>query len=317
MDRFTELSLFVQVAAYGSLSGAAKALGLSNPAATRYLAALEDRVKVRLVERNTRRLYLTREGQEFLERAKHILDELQEAESALHSVTLNPSGILRVGASLSFAMQIIAPRLNSYRLMYPQVRVHVETANRYQDIIENGIDVAIRTREVEPDSTITIRRLGVTRRILAASPAYLASRSIPRHPRDLSQHALLLYVHALNPNELGFTRGTEHESVNVQGVLESNDGQVLRAGALKGLGILVQPSYILYDDIVAGRLVPVLDDWDLPQLAINVAYPSRKHLSAKVRSFINFMVDEFAVNDYEKKWTGRMSHPAGDGEPII
>lgn len=306
MDRFTELSLLVQVAEHGSLSGAAKALGLSNPAATRYLAALEDRVKARLVERNTRRLYLTREGQEFLERARHILDELQEAESALHSVTSNPSGILRISASLSFAMQIIAPRLPNYHLMYPQVRVHVETANRYQDLIENGIDVAIRTREVEPDSTITIRRLGATRRFLAASPAYLASRGVPRHPRDLSQHALLLYVLAQNPYELRFTRGSEHESVAVQGLLESNDGQVLRAGALNGLGILVQPSYILYDDVVAGRLVPVLNDWDLPRLSINIAYPSRKHLSAKVRSFINFMVDEFAANDYERKWTGQM-----------
>jgi DNA-binding transcriptional LysR family regulator len=270
------------------------------------LASLENRVKVRLVERNTRRLYLTREGQEFLERARHILSELEDAESALQSATLNPSGVLRVSASLSFAMQIIAPRLPRFQQLYPQLRVHIETANRYLDMIDNGIDVAIRTRELEPDSTITIRRLGTTRRFLAASPAYLANRGVPQHPNELSRHALLLYVYAKNPNELSFTRGAQRESVAVHGLLESNDGQVLRAAALNGHGILVQPSYILYDDVVAGRLVPVLDEWELPQLTINIAYPNRKHLSAKVRAFINFMVDEFADHEYERKWTGRM-----------
>lgn len=306
MDRFTELSLFIQVAERGSLSKAAEALGLSNPAASRSLVSLENRVKVRLVERNTRRLYLTREGQEFVERARHILSELEDAESALHSATLNPSGVLRVSASLSFAMQIIAPRLPRFHQLYPQLRVHLETANRYLDMIENGIDVAIRTRELEPDSSITIRRLGTTRRFLAASPAYLSNRGVPQHPRELSLHALLLYVYAKNPNELSFTRGAQRESVKVNGLLESNDGQVLRAAALNGHGILVQPSYILYEDVVAGRLVPVLDDWDLPLLTINIAYPSRKHLSAKVRAFINFMVDEFGDHEFERKWAGRM-----------
>jgi DNA-binding transcriptional LysR family regulator len=141
---------------------------------------------------------------------------------------------------------------------------------------------------------------------LAASPAYLANRGVPQHPNELSRHALLLYVYAKNPNELSFTRGAQRESVAVHGLLESNDGQVLRAAALNGHGILVQPSYILYDDVVAGRLVPVLDEWELPQLTINIAYPNRKHLSAKVRAFINFMVDEFADHEYERKWTGRM-----------
>lgn len=306
MDRFTELSLFVQIAERGSLSGAAEALGLSNPAATRYLASLENRLKARLVERNTRRLYLTREGQEFLDRARHILAELEDAESALHSTTFNPSGVLRVSSSVSFAMQIIAPRLARYHQLYPQLRVHVETANRYLDMIENGIDVAIRTREFEPDSTITIRKLGATRRFLAASPAYLASRGVPQHPQDLARHSMLLYVHAKNPNELKFTCGTQQESVTVQGVLEANDGQVIRSAALNGHGILVQPSYILHEDVVAGRLIPVLDEWELPRLTINIAYPSRKHLSAKVRSFINFMADEFASNDFERKWTTRI-----------
>ncbi len=306
MDRFTELSLLVEVAERGSLSAAAEALGLSNPAATRYLASLENRLQVRLVERNTRRLYLTNEGQEFVERSRHVLAELRDAEAAIHSSALNPSGVLRVSASLSFAMHQIAPRLRRYHEMYPNVRVHVEASNRYLDMIDNGIDVAIRTREFEPDSNITIRRLASTRRVLCASPLYLSEKGTPESPQELLRHDLLVYIYANKSNELNLSRGQETETVLIQGLLESNDGQVLRAAALEGMGILVQPSYIVYDDIVAGRLVPVLNDWDLPRLQINIAYPSRKHLSAKVRSFIDFMVDEFKRHEYERKWTSFM-----------
>ena len=185
--------------------------------------------------------------------------------------------------------------------------MHVEAANRYFDLIDNNIDVAIRTRESEPDSNITIRRLGETRRILAASPRYFAQHGFPKTVEDLARHRLLIYTHAHNPNEMRFTRAGEVATFTARGVLESNDGQVLRAAALDGMGILVQPTYILYDDIVAGRLVPTLDDWDLPRLTINLAYPSRKHLSAKVRSFIDFMAEHFVRMDYEKKWTGNFS----------
>jgi len=305
VDRWTELELFVQVAETGSLSRAAEALDLSNAAASRHLQALEDRLGARLVERNTRRLYLTDTGQEFFSRAKTVLADLKDAEDAVNAATLNPTGTLRITASLSFSMHHVAPLLREYTQRYPNVSVHVEAANRYLDIIDNNIDVAIRTREFEPDSNITIRRLGQTRRILAAAPRYLAKHGRPKTLDDLAQHKLLIYTHANNPNELRFTRDGQTTTLSVKGLLESNDGQILRAAALDGMGILVQPTYILYDDMVAGRLVPVLDDWDLPRLTVNLAYPSRKHLSAKVRTFIDFMAEHFAKMNYEQKWTGR------------
>jgi DNA-binding transcriptional LysR family regulator len=312
LDRWTEIELFVQVAETGSLSRAAEALELSNAAASRHLSALEDRLGARLVERNTRRLYLTDTGQEFFSRAKTILADLKDAEATVNAAALNPTGVLRITASLSFAMHHVAPLLKEYTRRYPNVTVHVEAANRYFDIIDNNIDVAIRTREFEPDSNVTIRRLGETRRILAASPRYFAQHGFPKSLEDLQQHKLLIYTYANNPNELRFTRLGEGgalaapaTTLNVKGLLESNDGQVLRAAALDGMGILVQPTYILYEDIVAGRLVPVLDEWDLPRLTINLAYPSRKHLSAKVRTFIDFIAEHFAKHDYERKWTGR------------
>ena len=308
MDRWTEIELFVQVAETGSLSRAAELLELSNAAASRYLSAMEQRLGARLVERNTRRLYLTDTGQEFFQKAKAILADLKDAEAAVNATALNPTGVLRISASLSFSLHHVAPLLKHYTERYPNVTVHIEAANRYLDIIDNNIDVAIRTREVEPDSNITIRRLAETRRVLAASPGYLKQHGTPKTPQDLQKHKVLIYTYANKPNELRFTRpdpkaATQTTTIQVKGLLESNDGQVLRTAALDGLGILVQPIYILYDDITAGRLVPVLDDWDLPCLTINLAYPSRKHLSAKVRTFIDFVVEHFNEMDYEIKWS--------------
>lgn len=305
MDRWTEMELFVQVAETGSLNRAADKLGLSNAAASRHLSALEERLGARLVERNTRRLYLTETGQDFVRRCRGILADVQEAEAAVNASTQNPTGLLRVTASLSFSLLHIAPLIDAYTLRYPQVNVHVEVANRYLDIIDNNIDVAIRTREMEPDSGITIRRLAETRRLLAASPEYLARHGRPRSIDELALHRLLIYTNAHNPNELRFTREGDTRVLQVRGLLESNDGQVLRAAALTGMGILIQPTYILWDDIQAGRLEPLLDEWDLPRLTMNIAYPSRKYLSAKVRTFIDFMADHFARQDYERKWTAR------------
>ena len=305
MDHWKEIELFVQVAETGSLSRAAEALELSNAAASRHLSALEDRLGARLVERNTRRLYLTDTGQAFFSRAKSILLDLKEAESAVNATALSPSGVLRISASLSFSLHHVAPLLREYTERYPNVTVHIESANRYLDIIDNNIDVAIRTREVEPDSSITTRRLAETRRILTASPRYFAQHGTPKTLADLQNHKMLIYTLSNNPNELRFSRGGATTTVTVKGVLDANDGQILRTAALDGLGILVQPSYIVYDDIVAGRLVPVLDEWDLPRLTINLAYPSRKHLAAKVRTFIDFMAAHFVKMDYERKWCGR------------
>jgi len=183
------------------------------------------------------------------------------------------------------------------------VRVYVEVSNRYNDLIDNNIDVAIRTREFERDSNVTIRRLAATRRILAASPGYLNTHGTPHSVEELVNRPLLLYTYANCPNELNFCCGSKTRSIHVQGLLESNDGQVLRAAALQGMGILVQPKYILYDDLVAGRLVSVLDDWDLPQLTVNIAFQSRRHMSAKVRTFIDFLVAHFERMDYHRKWT--------------
>lgn len=302
MDRWNQFELFVQVAELGSLSKAAEALDMSNAAASRSLVALEDRLNARLVERNTRRMSLSEAGQEFYLQCKAALNQMKEAEAAINAVTLAPTGTLRVTSSLSFCMKHIAPLLPEFNRRYPEVEVEVVAANRYFDLLDSGIDLAIRTREYESDSNITVRKLASTKRILAASPSYLAAHGKPEALDDLAQHKLLIYSYANNPHELHFIKDGKTRIITVKSVMQSNDGQIIRAAALEGLGILVQPNYIIYDDIVAGRLVPVLNDWDLPRLTVNLAYQSRKHLPAKVRVFIDFLVQHFKEMDFERRW---------------
>jgi DNA-binding transcriptional LysR family regulator len=304
MDRWTEIELFVQVAELGSLTRAAESLGLSNAAASRHLAALEERLAARLVQRNTRRLFLTEVGEAFYRRCKPLLGELRDAETAVNETAVKPTGLLRVQASLSFSMIVIAPLLPEFAERYPDLRVEIATSNRYPDLLENGIDVAVRNREFENDSAITVRRLAETKRVLAASPQYLQRHGTPRTPEELvKHHRLLIYNLANHPNELRLTRDGAVTSLPIHGVLEANDGQVVRAAALKHLGVLMQPMYIIHEDVVAGRLVPLLTEWELQRLTINIAYPTRRHLPAKVRCFVDFLVEQFAANDFERRWT--------------
>lgn len=302
MDRWTEYELFVNTAELGSLSKAAEQMDISNATASRYLASLEQRLGARLIERNTRRLTLTEVGEHFCRSCKAVLAEISDAEAAVNATTIAASGTLRITASLSFCLKHITPLLPAFTRRYPDIEVQIVAANRYFDLIESGIDIAIRTREFEPDSAITVRKLASTPRVLAASPAYLQQHGTPAAPEQLARHKLLLYTHANHMNELRFTRKGKSTAVRVQQLLEANDGQILRAAALDGLGILVQPAYIVHDDIEAGHLVRIMADWELPVLAINIAYQNRQHLPAKVRVFIDFLVEHFRTANYEQRW---------------
>lgn len=303
MDRWTEIEVFVQVAEMASISKAAEVLNMSVSATSRHLAALEERLNVRLVQRTTRQMSLTGEGEQFYHRSKDMLASMREAEDSLSAGAMRPSGLLRISASLSFCLLHLTPIVPAFIRQYPNVRVEVVASNRYYDLVENGVDLAIRTRRVESDSSITIRRLAETRRLLAASPGYLEMRGVPDHPSQLAEHDLLLYTLAENWDHLTFRKGPQNVAVPVTGLMNSNDGQVIRAAALDHLGILAQPAYIIQDDLAAGRLVRVLDDWDLPRLTMNIVFPTRTHLPAKTRLFIDFLVQRFKDNNYERLWT--------------
>lgn len=291
MDRLAQIEVFVKTAELRSLSRAAEALGMSNAAASRHLSALEERLSARLIERNTRRLWLTEAGQEFYQRSGALLSDLAEAEEAVNEHTLSPQGLLRVTCSLSFATIYLAPMLPELRRLYPKLNVHIAVMNRYLDFIEAGIDVAIRTRLHEPDTNIIVRRLGRMRRVLAASPGYFAEHGRPKEPADLAKHNMLIYNLAADPFSLRLSKGDVERTVRVTGALDCNDGQVIRQAALAGLGILIQPLYIVQEDIAQGRLEPVLIDWKLPMLTMNIAYQNRERLPAKIRVFTDYLVN--------------------------
>ncbi|NPT60158.1 LysR family transcriptional regulator [Paraburkholderia elongata] len=302
MDRYTQMEFFVLTADLGSLSLAAERLGMSNAAASRMLSALEDRLGARLIERTTRRLWLTDAGREYQRRCVSILADLAEADTAVSDMSQRPRGVLRVTSSVSFAALHIAPWLPEFNQRYPELVVQITAANRYPNFIEAGIDVAIRTREHEGDSGITVRRLAHTRRVLAASPAYLAQHGVPETPEDIAQHNLLVYSYAVNPYLLQLKRGRERRNIPVSAALESNEGQVICAAGRAGLGIVIQPLYIVHDDIVAGRLIPLLCDWELPPLTINLAYQSRRNQPAKIRVFADALSEHVRKQDLEARW---------------
>lgn len=303
MDPFREIELFVHVAEAGSISKAAEQLSLSVSAASRHLIALETRLGVRLVQRTTRQLSLTEIGAEFYRRSKSVLADMREAETVAKDAVVKPSGVLRVTASLSFCLLHIEPLLPEFTKRHPEISVDIVAANRYLDVMENNVDVAIRTRQFEADNNLTIRRLAETRRVLAASPEYLEKYGTPRVPMDLIKHKLLIYDYAVNPTELPFRQRGEVSTVNVRPLISTNDGQILVKAALHDMGILVQPKYIVYDYLTRGELVSVLDDWDLPRLTMNIAFQTRRHMPAKVRLFIDALAQRFRENDYENLWT--------------
>lgn len=303
MDRWRQIQLFVLTADLGNLSKAAEQLDMSNAAASRTLSSLEERVGARLIERTTRRMWLTDVGREYHQRCTAVLSEMSEADALAAEATVTPRGVLRVASSVSFAMLHIAPALPEFSRSYPNLTVQIIAENQYRDFIEAGIDVAIRTREHESDSGITVRRLAETRRVLAASPDYLAKNGRPSRPDDLAAHRMLIYNLAVDPYLLRLRRGKELREIPITSALDSNEGQVIVAAGRAGLGIVVQPLYIIREEVVSGRLILVLQDWELPTLTINLAYQSRRYQPAKIRVFTEFLKERVQRLELEKRWT--------------
>jgi len=302
MDRLTGMELFVAVAELGTLSKAAESLNISNAAATRHITALESRLNVRLIERSTRRLALTNIGLEYYKKCKGLLAEIAQTESSISSAALVPEGTVTITSSISFAIMHLAPLIPRFNKLYPKIKINLVGANRYHDIIDSNIDLAIRTREFEPDSNLTVKKLANTRRVLAASYEYIKKKGKPKVIEDLKDHDILLYSHANQPRALNFKKDGKVDHFTIDPVLETNDGQIVRAAALNGSGILIQPLYIIYPDIVEGRLIPILTDWNLPELTINIAFQSRQFMPIKNRLFIEFLIDDFNNNEYERYW---------------
>lgn len=292
-DTASELMFFVLLAKHGNLSAAARELDITPPAATKRLAQLEQRLGVRLVNRTTRRVGLTSEGETYLRHASRILADIREMEDQVTSTRAEPRGLLRVNATLGFGRTVIAPLVSDYARLHPDVEVRLEVTDRPVDLVEHGLDLAVRFGTL-PDSRLSARRLQSNRRFLCASPAYLARHGAPQRPADLAAHRCI--IHRQNDEAYGvwrFTRNRETQAVKVSGALASNDGDIVLGWALDGHGILVRSEWDLAKYLETGRLRRLLPAYTLPPADLFAYYPSRRHLSARVRTFMDFLAARF------------------------
>jgi DNA-binding transcriptional LysR family regulator len=295
LDRIAGMEVFARIAAIGSLSGAARALGMSPTMATKHMAALEDRLGVKLLHRTTRKITLNEAGRRYLESVERILSELSEADATAAAERMEVSGTLRVNVPVSFGVREIVPLLAEFAELHPALSVDLGLSDRTVDLVEEGWDVAIRIGRIE-DQSLIARKIARCRMLVAASPAYLARRSIPTSVSELGSHNCLGYTlsSSVGPDRWRF--GLDGSIiVPVTGNLHANNGDALVAAALAGQGMIYQPTFLVGDDIRAGRLVSVTLDEPLMELpGVFAIYASNRRPPAKVRAFIDFLAGKFA-----------------------
>lgn len=293
-DLASSLEFFVLLARHRNLSTVARQLDLTPPAATKRLAQLEARLGVRLVNRTTRSISLTPEGETYLHYATRILADVREMEEVVSSSGSVPKGLLRINATLGFGRMAIAPIVSEFALHHPQVEVQLDVTDRPIDLVESGVDLGIRFGAL-PDQRLVARRVLSNRRFLCAAPRYLARHGTPASLRDLADHQCI--IHRQNEDAYGvwrFTRDGRAETVKVHGALSSNDGDIVLNWALDGHGILVRSEWDLAKYLESGRLRVVLPEFILPSADLFVYYPSKRDLSARTRAFIDFLMARFA-----------------------
>lgn len=291
---FSELEFFVLLNRLGSLSAAARALDITPPAATMRLAAMEKRIGARLLNRSTRKISLTPEGELYLQHASRLIDELRELDEIVSGNGSAPRGLLRVNAPLGFGRTVIAPLVSVFTARHPEVEVLLEVTDRPLDLIDKGFDLAVRFGEL-PDNRINARRIMSNRRFLCASPAYLDRHGTPTKLADLARHRCI--VHRQNDDAYGVWRflvDGRTEIVKVHGALSSNDGDIVQGWALDGQGIVIRSEWDVIKHLESGRLRRVLPAFTLPSADLYAYYPSTKNLPARVRAFINILVEQLA-----------------------
>ena len=288
------MRVFAQVVEAGSFAKAAERLGMSTSAASRHVAELEAHLQTRLLNRTTRRVSLTESGRAFYERSVQLLADLQEAEEEASSSAVVPRGTIRLTTSVNFGVRHVAPAIAAFVAAHPDVRFDVSLADRVVDLVEEGFDIGIRIGTPGADNLVA-RKLGETRLVPCASPAYLERHGAPRTPAELAKHNCFTYEYVTPRNLWRFRdRSGAEQAVRVAGTLHSNNGDLLAEVAARDGGIVFEPAFIVGPDVRSGRLVPLLQDFVPPPVPIYAVYPSRKHLSAKVRRFVEFLVERFA-----------------------
>jgi DNA-binding transcriptional LysR family regulator len=292
MDKLGEMTMFTRTVEEGSFSAAARALKLTPSAVSKQVSRLEDRLGARLLNRTTRSLSLTEEGRAFQARCVQILAEIEEAETAVTELHAAPRGTLRVAAAVAFFSHQVMPLLPEFLARYPEVHFDLVMTDREVDMVDERIDVAIRFGRPR-ELTLIARELAVSRRVICASPAYLAQHGTPATPADLARHNCLTLSTRPEFNVWEFGERPE-DHMRVTGNVELNQADALYDACLAGIGLARVAGYLVEEDIAAGRLVPVLTEQLKESSTLYVVYPHRRHLSPKVRAFVDFLVGKFS-----------------------
>jgi len=299
MDRLLSMAVFKQAVDAGSFAAAARHFGISPEMVGNHVRGLETHLGARLLNRSTRRLNLTEAGGVYYQRCTEILADIQDAETEVGALQTSPRGLLRLAAPVTFGVLHMAPAVSDYMTRYPDVRIDFVVSDRFVNLIEERFDVAIRIGE-QPDSGLIARKVASSRLIVCAAPSYLARAGRPETPADLGRHACLIYTEVATADTWRFQAQDGHsETVHVSGPLTSTNPAFVHRMALAGHGVVVGPSFSFAADIAEGRLVPLLTTWRSRVLSIHALYPHRSLLSAKVRSFVDFLVERFA---HEPEW---------------
>lgn len=295
MNKLQAMEVFVQVVDAGSFTRAAETLQLPKATVSTLVQSLETALSTKLLHRTTRLVTVTTDGAAYYERCIRILSDVRDAEESLSRTRLSPSGRLRVDVPTGLASEILIPALPAFFERYPDILMELGSTDRPVDLVEEGVDCAVRGGELFDDSLIA-RRVGVINFVTAASPGYVARHGMPRHPRDLARHRCVSYFSAKTGKtyDWDFHRGDEKVVARMPGVIALNDSNAYVHAGLAGLGIIQMADYLLEQHVAAGRLVRVLGDWASDPLPVHIVYPQNRHLSAKVRVFVEWVSELFA-----------------------
>jgi len=298
VESLSDIAVFVHVVRSGSFTAAAEKLGLSKSVVSKYVTRLEDRLGARLLNRTTRRLSLTEVGQAFFDRSQRALGEIEAAEAEVSRLQGEPRGQLRLSSPMSFGILHLAPLLPAFQSRYPELTVDMVLDDRKADLVDEGFDLAIRIGEL-PDSSLVARRLGPCRHVVCGAPEYFARNGVPQSPEDLADHPALTYRYQDAPAEwrLVDSDGSFHQ-VTINSRLQMNNSLALREALLAGAGVTLTPTFIVGSEIRAGRLMAVLTGYRALEVSIYAVYPQRKHLSPKVRAFIDYLAEQISDPPY-------------------
>ncbi len=293
MDKFESMRAFTRVVEHEGFAAAAREMGLSRSAVNKLVINLENQLGVQLLHRSTRRVSPTETGLAFYERCLNILADLEEAELSVSQLQEEPKGILKINAPMSFGMLHLAPAIADFLTRYPDLKAQVTLEDRFVDPIEEGYDVLIRVAEPPTSASLIVHHLAPVQRILCASPDYLHHHTTPTHPNDLKQHSCLHYGYLATGNSWKLFGQDGEYTIPVNGMLCSNNGEVLREAALNGLGITLLPEFLIETQLQSGQLLPVLNQYSTPDISLCVIYPVNRHLSAKTRVLTDFLQQRF------------------------